>query len=251
MGKTAVFLLVGALLLGVWLLVILSRRRIFRIFPFFFAYVVSSVIIEIVKLAVIADYPIYFRVFWSAEILYAILTLLALREAFRHLFGAFFRIYSWFWLVFPIATAVTAAVPVLHALAHPPIQASPVISLILSVEMGVYVLQSGLFMIFLMIRRLLKMRHRTYSWGIVEGFAAIALAGLTYAARSEFGTKFGFLAEYGTSVAYILAVGLWLDTFIRAPKWEGQWASGITPRQLSEELRMYTRFLKRPLDRRK
>ena len=251
MGKSAVFLVITALLLGFWLLVILWKRRVFRIFPFFFTYVFSSVLIGVIKLVFLADYTIYFRLFWSAEILYAILAVLALHEAFRELFGAFFRIYSWFWLLFPATVVIVSAFSVIHALRHPPVEASPLISIILSLEVGVNILQCGLFLIFLGVRRILKMRGRVYSWGIVEGFAAIALAGITYALRSEFGTRYSFLAKYGTSVAYIFAVTLWLDTFIRAPKSEAKWALGITPKQLSEELRTYTRFLRYLLDRRK
>ena len=250
MGKIALILPAISLLLGIWLLAAMQKRRLVRTFPFFFAYIFSAIVIEIVKLAVVHDYATYFKVFWSAEVLYAVLALLALHEAFNRLFEPFLRIYSWFRFVFPSAVLIFSGIPVLYAVAHPPREVSPLTSLILSFALGVNILQCGLFVIFLAIKKILSISTRTHAWGIVEGFAATALAGVIYAARSEFGTRLNFLVKYGPPVAYIFALLLWLDTFIRVER-NAAWNLAITPAQLAEEVAAYTRSLKRLLERRR
>lgn len=250
MGESAIIFIAIGLLLEIWLLAAIWKRHLIRAFPMFSTYILSSVVIEIVKLAIIRDYATYFKVFWASEILYGVLALLALYEAFQRLFGPFLQIYSWSRFLFPVAVIVLAGIPLLHTLAHPPRQASPLIAVILSFELGLNLLQCGLFALFLVIKQIFSISGRTYSWGIVEGFAATALAGLAYAARSEFGTRFEFLAKYGTSVAYILALLLWLDTFTRADR-DRSWRPEITPEQLMAELNAYTRSLRRLLEKKR
>lgn len=247
MGKTDIILLLVALALGAWLAFALLRRRLYSEFPFFFTYVAASITGEIIKLAVIRDYPTYFKVFWTTEALYAILGLLALHEAFRRVFGAFFHIYSWFWILFPAVAAIVAGISIFHTIQHPPAQASPLISLILSVEVAINVIQATIFLLFLGVQWLFKVRRRNYPWGIVEGFAVLALAGAAYALRSEFGTKFALVAKYGTSVAYILAEILWLDTFLRPPDAEPQWTQAVTPAQAMAEIQQTMQLVKRIL----
>ena len=250
MGKSAIILAAIGLLLEIWLLSAMRRRRLIRAFPFFSTYILASVAIEILRVAVLRDYPTYFKVFWSTEILYAVLALLALYEAFQRLFAPFLKIYSWTRFLFPGAAIILAAIPLLHSAAHPPKEASPLIAVVLSFELGVNLLQCGLFAIFLLIKQIFSISGRTYSWGIVEGFAATALAGIAYAARSEFGTRFEFLAKYGTSVAYILALLLWLDTFTRVHR-DSSWVLETTPEQVMAEIRSYTQSLRRLLERKR
>lgn len=250
MGKSVIVFAGVGLLLQICLLLVIWRRRYLRAFPFFSIYILSAVSIEVIKITVIHSYSAYFKVFWSGEALYAILTLLALHEAFRRLFEPFLGTYRWFRYAFPLAMIVFAGIPVLYALARPPQEAAPVTSLILSFELGVNILQCGLFVVFLAIKQILNISGRTRSWGIVEGFATTALAGLMYAARSEFGTRFDFLVKYGPPVAYIVALLLWLDTFLRVER-DSTWSLPITPAELAAEITAYTRSLRRLLERRR
>lgn len=250
MGKSA-FILAGiGLLLEFWLLSAMWKRRLVRAFPFFSVFIFSAVVTEIIRAAVAHDYVMYFKVFWGSEVLSAALALLALREAFQRLFEPFLHIYSWSRFLFPVAVIILAGIPLIHGSLHPPREASSLIAAILSFELGVSLLQCGLFVFFLLIKQIFRISWRTYSWGIVEGFAPTAIAGIAYAARSEFGTRFEFLAKYGTSVAYILALLLWLDTFTRASQ-DSSWRQQITPDQLMTEIRSYSQSLRRLLEKKR
>jgi hypothetical protein len=63
--------------------------------------------------------------------------------------------------------------------------------------------------------------------------------------RSVFGTKFAIVSAYIPPVAYILALLFWLHVFWREEPPEAQWSLPITPEELAEQVREYTRILKK------
>ena len=251
MGKTDIFFNVTGTLLGLALASILVWRRLYKDFPFFFAYIISSILIAIVRLSVSGNYLTFFRVVWATEALYALLALLALHEVFRWVFLAFFE-KRWFWLFFPSAFAAMSTLVALYHFRALPAQANQAINLILSFGMAVNWVQAGLFVLFFALVWFHGIRWRDYPFGIVVGFTVIAIGSLGARwARSEFGTKFNFLASYAPAVAYIVAVVLWLITFIRPPEAEPEWALNMTPEQMLHEVQQYTRIIERFLRRRK
>jgi hypothetical protein len=86
----------------------------------------------------------------------------------------------------------------------------------------------------------------------VMGFAAISIGAFSANwARSEFGTRLNVVSSYAPSVAYIVAVILWLDTFLRPPDPEPKWTLKITPEQLLEQLQQGGKILERLRGRRR
>ncbi len=251
MGNLDVILNLIGVTLAVALVGVLLWRRAYREYPMFFTYVASSVLIALLRLFVSGDYELFFKVSWSTEALYALLVLLALHEVFYRVFRSFFSIYRWFWVLFPTVVVIVTSVAVMRALQRPPIQAPPLIAVILSTEIGVNVIQSAVFILFSVAIWFFQVRRRNYPSRIVDGFAVMALAGLAYQLRSVFGTRFNSLAKYSTSVAYLVAVLLWLYTFIQPPEPELKWELAITPQQLLEEVQQYTKIFRKFLGRNK
>lgn len=239
-----ILLLVISPVLGVCLAAVLLKRRLVLEFPFFFSYIIASIIGEIIGLAVVRNYVIYYYVFWTFEVVYAILALAALYEAFYGVFRSFFHKYAWFWLLFPSAVLLVVAFAALYAIQRPPTQAARITSLILSLEIGINLIQSCLFLLLQGAMWFFRARRRNYPLGIVDGFAIVALAGLLYALRSEFGTKFTLLVQYGVPVAYILAEIVWLAAFLRPPEPAPQLPRGITLEQALDEMTRDTEWVK-------
>jgi hypothetical protein len=83
--------------------------------------------------------------------------------------------------------------------------------LVLAFEFGVRLIQGVLFVLLWFLVWLTGIRWRQYALGISTGFGAHAtftlLASLL---RSEFGTRFNSLFVYGSPMAYILALLIWL-----------------------------------------
>src|SRR5258708_26606758 len=131
MLKIEAVILPCSLLLVCVLAVLLIRRKVYREYPFFFAYVLSSVLILAFKLSVIGSYLIYFKVYWVGEAFYAVGTLFVLYEAFRWVFYGFHELW-WFRLFFPVVVVIIYAIAVTRALLHPPGQAPHIVWVILS-----------------------------------------------------------------------------------------------------------------------
>jgi hypothetical protein len=236
--------LVGPLV-GALLAAILIRRKVNNAFPFFFVYVSSSIGFPILRLCVSSDYKLFFQIYWGTEAIYVFLALLALNEVFRKVFAAFYE-KRWFWLFFPVVVIAISALAVIYRLGSPPAQANQVMSFIISMGMAVNLVQALLFVLFFLLVWLNGIGWREYPFGIVMGFAAIAI--VTFAAnwaRSEFGTRLNVVSSYAPAVAYILAVILWLNTFLRPPEPEPQWKLKITPEQLLGEIRQYSKILRK------
>lgn len=243
MLKADILLGLVALILAAWLAIILVRRKANRAFPFFFLYVSSSIAFPILRLCVSSDYKLFFQVYWGTEAIYVFLALLALHEVFRKVFAAFYE-KRWFWPFFPAVVIAISALAIIYRFGSPPAQANQVMSFIISMGMAVNLVQALLFVLFFMLVWFNGIAWREYPFGIVMGFAAIAIVIFTVEwARSVFGTKLNAIWSYAHSVAYILAVILWLKTFLRPPEPEPQWRLKITPEQLLEEIRQYGKIL--------
>lgn len=108
------------LALGVWLAGLMLKTRLYLRFPFFFTYVLSFILIGVVKFSVIGHYRVYFFTFWISEAIYAVLALLALFEVFRKVFLGFYLRSGWFRALFP-GTAVLAVTLVVWAILRHPV----------------------------------------------------------------------------------------------------------------------------------
>jgi hypothetical protein len=224
------------------------RRKLHREFPFFFAYLILSVIVPLIRLSVSGDYMTFFKVVWATEAIYAVLALLALYEVFHEVFLPFYMLWWWFRLVFPGAAVLIAFISIRNAILHPALQAPRVLQVVFGSAKAVNYLEAVLFGLFFALVLLLGVRWKSYPFGIVEGFGISALGALmAYGLRSEFGTKYDTFAKYAPPVAYVVGVLVWLDTFLRQPDPEvvHAWRDRVTPEQLLAEARGYIRVLKR------
>src|SRR5579864_5753947 len=215
MSKSDLLLSLGGLIAAAWLVIVLTQRKVFSEFPFFFLYVSFSVAFIILRLSISGNYKLFFWVSWSTEAIYVLLALFALHEVFRKVFAAFYE-KRWFWLFFPVVVVAISALAVIYRVGSPPAQANQVMSFIISMGMAVNLVQALLFVLFFVLVWFNGIGWREYPFGIVMGFAAIAI--VTFAAtwaRSEFGTKLNPVSSYAPAVAYIVAVILWLETFLR------------------------------------
>jgi hypothetical protein len=237
-------------IIGVCLVAVLARRRIHREFPFFFIYISSSIVIGLLRLFFRNNYPLFFKVFWTTEAIYILLGLLALHEVFRKVFAAFYK-NRWFWLFFPLVVIAIFAIAIAYNLGSPPVQASRLISLILTLGTAVSLVQIAIFGLFFVLVWFHGIRWRDYPFSIVVGFAIIAVGSLWGNwSRSVFGTRFNRFFGYAPAVAYIIAVIVWLDAFLRPPS-VPEWKLRITPEQLLEEVGEYSKIFQRFLGRRK
>jgi len=236
--------------LEIYLCLLLFKRKLYRQFRFFSLFAVVTATAG-VALILIRNPTIYFYVYWSAEVLSVVLAFLALQESFYLVFRNFLSIPG-FKLLFPGIGILMLFVAVLRAMSHSVSQADVLTSTLISLEIIVGFLQFGIFCLFILLVRFFHMRWRQYAFGVVFGFGIFAAGSLVVLLlRSEFGTKFDLVVRTTPGIVYIIEVGVWVATFLRAEVVQPARGSfqALTPEQMVSDLRRYTHAVKGILER--
>jgi hypothetical protein len=246
MEKADLILSSAGAVLALLLIAVLIHRRLHSKYPFFFGYIIFSILATIAILSVSGNYQMVFKIFWGTEALYVLLSLLVLHEAFHDVFILDYRDWPWFWMVFPGAVLVLFVIFVSYALLHPPTGVSRIVAIILSSETVVNCVVGGLFLMFLASAWiLLGESWPTYPYGVVLGFAVYSTGSLlAYWLFSIFGTKVNWLGKYGPPVSYILAVLIWIASCFLPPEPEDRWKNLTTHEQALATVRQYLRALR-------
>jgi len=245
-----VFALVGTGLEAVLCLSLLLRRT-YREFPIFFSYTALSVIVTVALWSTRKNPSFYSKIFWTSEAVSVVLAFLALNEALRSVFRNFLGM-RWFRWLFPGIGIVMVGVAVLRIIVEPRPAFSLFTTTVIGLEIAVGFLQFGIFSLFIILVRLFHLRWGQHAAGIVFGYGVSAAGSLVaYMLRSEFGTKFDPVIRIAPPIAYIIGVAIWLATFLKAEpeRPEVEWATKLTPEQMTLELRRHTKTVKGILTR--
>ena|SRR5882724_664127 len=234
------------------LCVLLLARRFQRPFRSFVAYSVFSVIVSVAGLFVRNIPRVYFYFYWTSEIFYLVLAMAALHEIIYVVFRNFYTI-RWFRFIFPAIGVSMIVLAVLRGLLTPhPVAENPIFEIVISLEILIRLLQFGLLVLFFVLVWFFHMRWRQIPLGIALGFG-IAAAGflVVFLLRSEFGTKVNPLVRITPPIAYIIAVVVWLVTFLTGePERSAKtWDPPLTAEQMISEIRRHTKAVKGILGR--
>lgn len=239
------------------LCLLLLVRGYYRQFRFFTLCTAVAVANDIVILLVLNHKKLYFHqtlyfyAYWTGEALSVVLIFFALQESFYLVFRNFLSITG-FKLLFPGIGIFMVVVAIIRALLQPSPTPDMPTAAIIFLEIAVGFLQFGIFCLFILLVQFFHMRWRQHAFGVVLGFGLSAAGSLVvYLLRSEFGTKFDPIVRITPPIAYIVAVVVWLATFLRAePSHPMQdRALAFTPEQMISELRRYTSAVKGILER--
>jgi hypothetical protein len=205
-------------ILMVLLVAVLIRRKIWRQYPFFCAYIAFSIADSVALFLVRNHYLAYFQVYWSDQVVYSALGMLALYDVFRHIFRPFYELFRWFWIIFPATILTVLTASIFLTILRPPTQAPGVLGVVLSFAVIDSYIQMGLFCMFFVLMILLGIRWRSYAFGIIEGFAASALGSLLgFGVRYVLGVNYNTLGRLAPPLGFLFAVLLWLNAFLRPP----------------------------------
>ena len=196
----------------------LIRRNAWKAYPFFCVYIFFSIVDSIALLLVQKHYLVFFIGYWSSQVVYSVLSLLALQDVFRDIFRSFYGLFQWFWMIFPGAIVTFFLTSICFVILHPPTEAVGLARVVLSFGLIDGYIRLGLFWLFLVLMTLLGIRRRSYGFGIIEGFTALALGDLLgFGLRYTFGTHYNTLVTYASPAGFLCAVILWLSAFLRPP----------------------------------
>lgn len=235
--------------LQVFLCLLLLVRGAYRQFRFFSLCIVFSIAYTVALIVVRKQYSLYVEVYWINEGISIVLAFLALQESFYLVFRNFLSI-RWFKLLFPGIGLLMLFVALLRAAFHPVEQASLLATTLITLEIIVGFLQFGIFCLFILLVQFFHLRWRQQAFGVVLGFGISAAGSLvTYLLRSEFGTKFNPVVRITPPIAYIIAVVVWVVTFLRPEPLQPSLDAIFSPEQMASDFRRYTKALKGILER--
>lgn len=200
------------------LLAILSWRKLYRRFPFFYTYTLYSILIIAVRVF-FKGYPApFFVAYWTTEMVYGVLALLAILEVFRPTLEAYFEAV-WTRLLPLLALLGIVAVSLWRGFYHPVGRGGFLFYFAAGAYtfmLGVLCLQIIVFAVCLRLafRRPYPVRWGRYRLGILAGFGLAACASVAaYVARFNLGPRLETFFHYVLPGAYIGATIVWLVAF--------------------------------------
>ena len=200
------------MVLLVVLLGLMLRSRMYRAWPWFFAYVAFAVAADAARFAVHSRPRLFYFTYWLTDAGYALLGTLAmyevLRRARRTLAGAW-----WAHLIFPSVVAMGVGLSLAHVHYTPP-RVSGLLYNVVVFEIAVRFAQVLLFIGLAGFFWLSSFRWSPCVLGISAGFGLYSAVALLITIKlSDIGTRFTFLWGVISLVTYSLAVLIWICSF--------------------------------------
>ncbi|MFZ0773296.1 MAG: hypothetical protein WCA49_23120 [Candidatus Sulfotelmatobacter sp.] len=195
------------------LLCLLLRRRVYKAYPWFLAYVAYGVAAELARIFAYSHPRTYFATFWLTDAGYALLGATAMYEILRKVLRGFAHIW-WTHLIFPAIVAIGVGLSVGRMYAAPPHLQGRLLLCIVTGEIAVRIVQMFIFAGLVTFIGFFGFRWRQYPLGIASGFGVYSTVALLITMKfSDSGTRFTFLLSVISVVAYSFAVLIWIGFF--------------------------------------
>jgi hypothetical protein len=180
-----------ALLLA--LLAVLTARRAYRRFPFFFSYALFAVLADLGRFYTRHHDDLYFNVYWATEIGYSLLGILVLYEIYRTVFRNLTDI-RWVRRTFPVTISIAAILVAARSYLFPSQMPNFLMTCIVTAELAVRLLQVSIFVLLVFLVYFFGLRWRHHAFGIALGFGLYATVALISTSKFyDFGTDFAFV----------------------------------------------------------
>lgn len=205
--------------LQVCLAAIMVRRKLRERFPIFFAYTLFQVLAFPIKFYTYHTNQFhYFYAYWVTGALSVGLGFAVIYEIFREVFRPFEGLRDLGLVLFRWAAFVLVLTAVLMAATSPALANHRILTVILTLERSVRVMQCGLVMLMLLCSAHVGLTWRHQVFGIALGFglfAAVEVVVITV--LGSFGQSVSAMVSLGKSAAYNVSVLLWVR-YLAAPE---------------------------------
>src|SRR6185369_5058842 len=196
-------------------LIVLTRRKLMVQFPVFYGYTLFHVIQGVAEIiAWKISYTAYFYVWWTLELLEALVTLAVIQEIFAVTFEPYDELRRWGSRLFMILTIVLCAITVLTVRVAPNPDFSPRVQVLLTLQRSVSFFEVGLLFFLFVLCRLFGMTWRHYTFGIASGFVVMSsIYTAANAVRMHYGNAVDAWTGLSESAGFALAVFVWTYYF--------------------------------------
>ena len=230
------------------LLLLMLRNRAYKECPWFFAYVAFAVAAGLARFAVHSHAQVYKATYWITEAGYDVLGILVMYELLRTVLRRLARRW-WARLIFPLALVTGTVLGMVRVHAAPlQFAGSSYYQYLVAAEIAVRLVQALIFIGLVATVLVMGLRWRLYPLGIAAGFGGYSFVALLMNMKFyDFGTRFRFLFNLTSLVAYSLAVLIWI-WFFRVPQEPDPELPAPTPEQMMQyqaTLEQYLDWLRR------
>ena len=151
------------------------RRKVHKVYPRFFSYVVFQILKSGVLFLIFRDRPEnYFDAYWTGNAISVLMAVTVLDEILHHLLKQYGGIQSLASLIFRWACGLLLLISIVSAFSSQATGADRVVSAVLSFDRSVRVMQCGLCFLLLILCRYMKNCWRQHVFGIALGFGIFA-----------------------------------------------------------------------------
>ena len=243
---------------------IMLRRKLSRIMPMFFSYIVSQIVIFafLFPTQILGSMKSYFYLYWATTAVSAVLGFMVIREIFRDVFRPFPALRDLGSVIFRWAGIVMAAVGLI-LMAAGSAESHRIVQIVLAMERGVRVMQCGLILFLLLFSTYLGLSWKNHSFGLALGFGAFAVVEM---ALMVYRSRVGYTGDVGISlvnmVAYNLSITVWLfylmrdnparrrtEALLKPVRWNESLADALHPTTREAFLPMFEGIVDRALSR--
>lgn len=239
---------VFSIVLKLFILYLLIRRRLQRRFLWFLAYIVYELVESALRLGVSGNKSLYWTFYWWTEIGDVSMTVLAFGESFLNTFREYTRLRGFLVIVWScIGAALLYAL--FKALVFPPIQASRRGAIIIDLEVAINFALIIIGILYFSLKALFRIRGNEWESGIISGFGIYVVSSICgFLIRSVFGKRFRLLNAWLGPVGYLLAEIIWALELSRPERKPASRVRDLTVDDLTK-LEQYSRILERFLGR--
>jgi len=203
------------------LIALLIRRKQHRKFSLFVAYLAFSILAAIVRIIASRDQLAYFVAYWSAEVIFATLALLVIRQVFHRVFAVEYRLFRWMRFLLPVTVVLILGFSFYEGVqvwnGHSQIR--QLIAMINGFDIGVHAFQAALLFLLLVLRLLFPARWLRYEFGILTGYAFNSIVNICGDLLwLKYGSGYRLFYTYGPPMAFMLTTLIWLWVFSAPPE---------------------------------
>lgn len=177
----------ATLALQTCLVAVLALRKMWKKFPFFFAYSAACLAGNVVEYSASKSLDAYIVAYIIAESVSIALALAVIYEVFRQLFSGHASLRKMAWLAFRIVCVLLVLLGAVVLYTHGPLGAKGIVAAVIVVEEASRIVEVGLIMFLFLFSSAFGLRWRQQIFGVVLGFGvfgAIRLAGITVVPHS-------------------------------------------------------------------
>jgi hypothetical protein len=188
------------------------RRKLYRVFPVFFSYLVAQIAIFVITYPIYryASETVFFDAYWTGSAISVFLGFKVIHEIFLDVCRPYHTLKDLGTMLFRWAGLVMLLVAIVVAVSNPTSPQAPLVQAILTTQRCVRVIQVGLVLFLLVFSKYLGVSWRQHSFGIALGFGAYAAVELAIVALKVGQLISQLTLDMVNMTAYNCALGVWL-----------------------------------------